>query len=166
AGTGSTASTVVIQSGGTIAPGSSIGSISTGAFTLQSGGNLVAELNFSSTTNDAVFASGNVSLAGNLNMQFLGVTGPLTGSKTFVIVHTLSTNTRTGNFANIIPATSAYVQYSVNYSYTADGDGQANDVAVTFSAVPEPGSLATLSLGSLLLGRRRRARRWSRSHRR
>src|SRR5206468_7092224 len=112
----------------------------TGAFTLQASATLSEDIDFTSNTADQVLLSqgGNVTLAGNLNLQFLNLSGNVTVPRTFVLVHidNNKTGTVSGLFANITPVANTALAFAVSYNYAADSDNVGNDVAITFTSVP------------------------------
>lgn len=98
-GTGAVTGAVTIESGGTLAPGASIESLGTGALNLNSGSTLSAEINSSGTpTADSVLVTGNVTVAGNLNVTDIAVSPVALASGTKLTLMTY-TGTLTGTFA-------------------------------------------------------------------
>src|SRR5207302_11259135 len=93
-------------------------------------------------------------------MAFLNVPGAGPVKQTVTIVQNTTIGALSGapKFNVELPAQMAgLVEYSVNYGASVDGDGQANDISVTFTAVPEPAALAILPLAASLLRRRQRS---------
>lgn len=165
-GTGSLAGAVNVNAGGTLAPGESVGSLSTGnlSFTANTAQFLV-EIDIDANTADAVNVTGSVDLNGpadtvapQLTFVFLTGTPPLGTPVSFTIIdNDTSADAVEGTFAglaNNVPVDRSGVRFSVNY-----GGGDGNDVVVTFTEVPEPGTAAAVAAGALaLLARRRRER--------
>ncbi|MGC4013354.1 MAG: autotransporter-associated beta strand repeat-containing protein [Luteolibacter sp.] len=98
-GTGTASGAVTVS--GTLAPGSGLGTIKTGALTLDVGSTAALEINTSSLTSDAVQITGDVSLGGGtLSVADIAVT-PATladGSKFTLMTYT---GTLTGTFAGL-----------------------------------------------------------------
>lgn len=89
-GTGSTTGTITVKSSANLAPGASIESLGGGGLTLEAGSNLAMEIDSSSVDSDLLEISGDVSLAGTLNVSDLAsspVALPL-GTKLVLITYT------------------------------------------------------------------------------
>ncbi len=151
---------VTINGGGTLSPGTSIGTLNTGALSMADTSTLSIELG--SITGDQVKITGSATLAGTIT---LGLT--LTADPTDNTAFTLFNGTATLNgyaggarFAYLgnaldegeaFTATTGLFTQEFTISYTADS---GNDVVLT--AVPEPGSAALLLGGLAMLASRRR----------
>lgn len=122
-GNGAIGGAVTVASGGTLAPGASIESLATGGLTLASGGSLAVEFNSSGVpTADVLNVTGNVSLAGNLNLTDLAgvpATIPL-GTKLTIMTYT---GTLTGSFAGVPEGTT--VTSGTNTFLVRYADGNA-----------------------------------------
>ena len=160
-----TTGAVTVASGGTLSPGSSPGVLNTGAVDLQSGATLKLELGGitpgnAATNHDQVSVTGTVTLAGNASVSLFGAyAGTAQAGDQFVVILNDGTGDAvSGAFANapgnVLNGTDGS-SYSVNY---AGGDG--NDVVLTLTAVPEPGTWAMLlgGTGILVLWQRGRHR--------
>lgn len=134
-GTGAISGAVTVNTGGTLAPGASIESLATGALNLADGSSFAVEYNSSGVpTVDVLNVTGNVTLAGSLNLSDLApvpVKLPL-GTKLTIVTYT---GTLTGNFAGVLEGgglTSGLNTFKVRY---ADGGN-----AVTLEAVDSVGT--------------------------
>lgn len=158
---------VTIESGGILQPGAlaAPGLLSSGNFSLLSGGHLTLEIGgvtgtgTSSTLYSELAVSGTVSLSGDAQISLFNGYTPTVGD-TFYIILNDSTDAISGTFSNAPGGiiTSGAVTYQVNYQ--ANGDGGANDVSLTVMAVPEPSAAISLigGLGLLCVFRRRKQR--------
>ena len=149
---------LVAESGGSVAPGASPGTLSTGSVTFESGSQLQIELGGTgSNAYDLLNVTGSVTLAGDAQISLFGGFTPQIGDTFFVIVNDGSDSVL-GSFANAVGnmLTIASATFSVDYAADSAGSGIGNDVALTFTAIPEPGALALLGSTALLLGLRRR----------
>lgn len=100
-GTGAVTGAVTVESGGTLAPGASIESLGTGVLNLSSGSTLAAEINSSGTPSaDSVLVTGNVTVAGNLNVTDIAVSPVALNAGTKLTLLTY-TGTLTGTFAGM-----------------------------------------------------------------
>lgn len=170
AGTG-TLGVVSVQSGGTLHPGAvaASGLLSSGNFSLLSGGHLTLEIGgvtgtgTSSTLYSELSVTGTVSLAGDAQITLFNGYTPSIGD-TFYIILNDGSDAISGTFSNDVGGfiTSGGIQYKVNYQ--ANGDGGSNDVSLTVSTasvVPEPSAVASLMGGLGLLANFRRRRKSS-----
>lgn len=158
-GTGSIAGAVTVNAGGKLAPGASVGTLKTGNLTLA--GTFEPEIDWTSPATpsaDLVEVTGTVNVTGGtLSMVMLNV--PIGGAtfspdKVVVLVKNDGTDAVSGTFASIVPPPYLTLQYTVLYNYNADGGSVGNDIALSFSGVPEPASLSVVALGGLLLRRK------------
>jgi fibronectin-binding autotransporter adhesin len=163
-GTGTIAGSVTVNTGGTLAPGNSLGVLGTGELTLAGGSVLSIEANGTtvSTQYDQVNVTGGVSIAGNLAVA-LGYT-PTLGDNLFIINNDGS-DAVGGGFANLgvgntVDLAFNSVVYRFAVSYTGDFGSRSttggNDVVLTNVLVPEPSTLALIAFSALGLTRRRR----------
>jgi autotransporter-associated beta strand protein len=164
AGDGRAGGDVVVRGGASVVPGNPFGPLAVdGAFTLGDGSasraTLVARLDFAADRAGSVDAGNGVTLnAAALRFDLLNVTGgPI--ARTFILVNNRGNGPVNGTFADLPAQVAGAFEYTVNYAYAGpavNGVGDGNDIAVTFTAVPEPGAVALLTLPAALLGRRRR----------
>jgi autotransporter-associated beta strand protein len=164
-GSGTIAQAVTIGSGLTIAPGNSVGTLSTGNLAITAGGVFTAEADLSTNLSGTLYSSdrinvtGSVTLGGNLVLDLLDNPTGLV-DKTIVLIANDLSDTVNGTFANVFPGSAGLpgLTYSVGYNFdTVSGlYGSGNDVAVTFQAVPEPSSLGLVLAGAAMILRRRR----------
>jgi autotransporter-associated beta strand protein len=149
-GTGSVSGAVTIESGGRLAPGITIESLGTGALNLAAGSIFAAEIQSSGTPeSDVVNVSGNVTLAGSLNVTDIAGTpvGIPAGVKLTLITYT---GTLTGIFAGlpeeatvIVGANSFKIRYNDEKKVTLEslGSGGASDYdtwAATYAPLGGP----------------------------
>lgn len=172
AGSGTIAASVTVTDNAAIAPGNSVGTLRANSFDLQPASTYAVEVNFNEvgpSIADKLISTGpsaSVTLGDGVSfptLQFSFVyDGAISVPQTIVIIQNdAPTNTTTGQFDGL--AQNASVSdgvrtYSIDY---AAGDG--NDVAVTFTVVPEPGSLLWLASAALLHRRRRASNRNARA---
>jgi autotransporter-associated beta strand protein len=169
-GSGSIAGPVLVN--GILAPGAAIGSLSTGALTLNSGSSFAYEMNSaagSSVAADFLKVFGNLTLNGTVNLDLSNLAG---STAAFAVGTTLSlinyTGTLNGGFfyadhqlADHSVITAGHNTWQINYGATSGGLNFASDVTtgnfVTLTAVPEPGSWIVLGclVGSGFVLRRR-----------
>ena len=98
-GSGSLTSTVTVQSGASLNPGTGVGTLTTGAATLQAGSTFVVELDSGAGTADSLNANGSVTIAGNLSVVDLAVApGTISPNAVFTVVS--ATGGVTGTFGN------------------------------------------------------------------
>ena len=178
-GIGSFTGTATIQSGSILAPGTGpgagVGTLSAGGLTFQSGSTLSVDLNnntdTAADTADMVVSAGAVSLgtganATTLQLVFADLSAKDYGQFFVLIRNDSGLANTTGNFLGLVPTgglanyNNGPLIYQVNYAFNATGsDGIANDVAIAFTSVPEPGVLGLIALPLLTLRRRRRPAR-------
>jgi autotransporter-associated beta strand protein len=159
-GTGTVSGAVSVASGAKLCPGASgDGSTSilrTGALTLASGANFDVDLNNTTAGSgyDQLSVTGAVNLGGALASNLVVTAGgSLTiGQKFFVLLND-SSDAVTGTFAQgtSVTATNGDI-FTINYA--DNGDGTANDISLTFTAVPEPRTFLPGILGLAVIAGR------------
>ena len=158
-GTGTISGAVTVNSGATIAPGTggtTSAILSTGALTLQSGSNF--QVNINGLTVGIDYSQLNVTgtaIVSGSNL-LLTVTTTLSLTDTFNILVSSDAGTPTGAFAQGSLIVSGAYTFSIDY---LAGDG--NDIRLTVTEVPEPGTWFAGALAFAALGftqRRRLAR--------
>jgi len=162
-----------------VAPGAtsaaaSFGTLKTGNFTLGAGSTYKVDVNLASTPSpignvtpvniyqsDTVDVQGSVALGGALVLNVTsGVESGI--SKTILLINNDTESDAIGGtttFSSITPANGGMVNWFVYYNFNATTGAftGGNDVAITFTAIPEPTGLGLIGLASAaLLGRRRR----------
>ena len=169
-GTGAITGGVTLNAGGILAPGESIGTLSTGSIeftnllnTQASASTFNPELNFAGSA-DLLSVTGTVTINNAiLNLSFLNIAS-YTSPMTFLIVQNDNSDLVTGQFGFILnPANYAA---TLNYAFTGPDSigrtGTGNDIAVTISAivVPEPSGFALAAIATMAMVRcaRRRSR--------
>jgi len=167
-GSGGTTGAVIVNSGGTLAPGTSAstGVLYTGPVTLNGTAAFHLTLNTSASTASQVFVTGGLTLAaGNtttLSLADLGANVALTPGTVFPIID-YSGNWNGGLFsglANDSAFTFGANQFEIAYNGRDTSVGGINAVTLTVLAVPEPDSAVFLGIGALALAacRPRKAR--------
>lgn len=178
-GGGGTLGAVIVQSGGTLAPGNSPGNIAMASLSLADNANFDIEINKALTpTNDSVTLTGNfsnvlaITTGANLNLTLTG-TFVLGDRFTLADYNTINGSWNSGLF-NLGAGTSTLADDSVfqsgGYNWRINYDDLTNTATnstesytdggkyLTLTVIPEPNVAALLGgLGTLLLLRRRRA---------
>ena len=167
-GTGTISGAVSIANGGTLAPGTSVGTLRTGSLSLASGGSFVFELDGANGTSDRVDVTGAVNLGGgNLVLSLLSAA---TLGQTFDLLHNDGSDLNIGFFASGSTVTGTFnggtYVFAINYTANNDGGSIGNDISLVTVAVPEPSTWAFALSGVGLLGgyqyfRRNRRRRFA-----
>jgi autotransporter-associated beta strand protein len=169
-GTGTAYGTVTIGVDGTLAPGNSVGTFTTGDFTLA--GTLAVELGRDGVTpvNDVVVANGTVTLQTGANLQLsigAGLSNPVAGD-TFYLIDNLSLDPVSGEFTKVNGLDTALgegstfdwntqtwkITYLANFGTSFTG---GHDIALV--VVPEPSTSAMVAFGILGMLMLRRLRR-------
>jgi fibronectin-binding autotransporter adhesin len=161
-GSGSVGGSVLANTGGTLAPGTSPGILTVGNTTFA-GGTLSLEINSATVGSgyDQLNVTGTVSLTSNSPLTLALGYDPVDGVDTFTIINNDgvdAVNTASGLFTfsgSPLAEGAQFIAGSQSFQISYVG-GTGNDVVV--SAVPEPGTAATLLgvLGMLALRRKRR----------
>lgn len=131
-GTGTYSMPVTVQSGGTIAPGNSPGTISTGNLTLASGSTATMEIDGTTagTEHDQIAVTGTVTISNATLTVVLGYT-PSVGHS-YVLIANDGADAVTGTFAGLSEGASLTAGgYSFQISYAG---GTGNDVVMTVIA--------------------------------
>jgi fibronectin-binding autotransporter adhesin len=153
-GIGTVGGAVTVSMGATINPGQSgppgsaavVGTLHTGALTLQSGSFSIFDV--SGTTNyDRIISGGTLTLGGTLDLNIAsGVT--FTSGQTLTL---LSGTSQTGTFSNIVDdMTYTFDGYEFVANYTGSG--------FTLTPVPEPSTWAAAALALIAVGWTQRSR--------
>jgi autotransporter-associated beta strand protein len=158
-GNGSLSGPVTVDTGGTISPGDSIGTFSTGALTLS--GTFLAEIDLNNggpASADLLNLTGSFNISGGILMLSLGNLPANFAGGTFILVANDGADGINGTFSDITGLPTGY-SATVDYAFTGTDSlgriGDGNDLAIHL--IPEPQSIALLLLGSLaVLGLRRR----------
>jgi autotransporter-associated beta strand protein len=156
----------VASSGANLSPGASgIGStaiLHTGALTLSSGSNFNIDLNNTTagTGYDQATVTDTVSINGS-NLIVAAGSSLSIGDKFFILLND-STDLVTGAFAQggTVTASNNGDTFVVNYLDNGDGGAVGNDISLTVTSVPEPGTWIAggLALVAIALHQRRRLR--------
>ena len=128
-------------------PAGTIGTLTTGATTLQSGS--ILDYEFSTTpSNDFLAAAGLTINGGGFNLfQSSNPTAPFDTPGTYDLISYTGSIGGSGGISAL-----SVVNPQAGFSYTFGLDAShANDVDLTIAAVPEPGSLVLLAAGGLVL---------------
>lgn len=154
--------------GANIAPGNSVGTLTTGSVDLKVASNFLIEIDLTADRADQLIVNGSVDLNGvgggpvgsKLVFTFVSGTVPSAPSQTFVLINNDAADAVVGTFSNIAddtPVLHGLLQYVVDYNSNDIGFGtDGNDVTVTFTVVPEPGSFAGFAALLFNYARRRR----------
>lgn len=138
-GTINSSNSLTVQSGGTIAPGTSPGILNSGNVTLQSGSAFNAELNGTTvgTQYDQLNVTGTVTIGSNVTLNgSLGFT-PAAGD-TFVIINNDGSDAISGTFNGLGQGALLTIggeKFHIVYNHNS-GDGNANDVALIANRLP------------------------------
>jgi autotransporter-associated beta strand protein len=154
-GSGNIQRAVTVNSGGTLAPGNSPGTLVVSDLTLQTGANLALELD-STSSHDQVRVNGSTVSVGGANLVLTWAATPNV-SDTFLIIDNQTAGLVSGEFAgwaHLSTQTVSGVAFQIDYQA---GDG--NDVLLTTVLIPEPGTLVLVGSGLALLGVLRRRRK-------
>jgi autotransporter-associated beta strand protein len=162
-GSGTIGGSVTLASGTHLEPGASgIGStaiLHTGALTMQSGSIFNVDLNTAAagTGFDQVSVTGTVNVTGSI-LTVNPSAGLHVGDKLAIVLND-SSDAITGTFSGLAQGSSfSSGAWSFSIDYAANGgDGTANDIVLTVTAVPEPSTYVTglLSLGAVAVFQRR-----------
>lgn len=161
-GTGFISGAVGINTTGVLSPGASIGTLATGALSLNTGSTFLYEVNTTTTVGDRLDVNGDLSLDGTVTLSLtdLGSNSLLAMGTKFTLISYLGTwdgNTFSG-FADDIEFTMLGNDWVINYddvsAESVNGGTYSN--AVTLTVIPEPGTALLAGLGLLALLRRRR----------
>jgi hypothetical protein len=161
-GTGSVSGAVAINTTGALSPGASVGTLGTGALSLNTGSTFAYELNTTAVTGDLLNANGNLSFDGTVTLSLtdLGSNSLLALGTKFTLISYFGSwdgDTFSG-FADNSEFTSLGNQWRIDYNDVSAGsaNGGTYSNAVTLTVIPEPASALLGSLGLFLLLRRRR----------
>jgi autotransporter-associated beta strand protein len=174
-GSGAIAGPVSILSGGTLASGNSIESLTTGALTLAGGSTFAYEIDndaAAAAAGDLTAVTGNLTLSvlnnANLTLSELGAGSWSLGEKLTLLSYSGTWNGGLFNYGGTLADDSTFnfsgSQWMFNYNDTIAGSNFTGDLTnnlpnpsfVTMTVVPEPSTCLLGSLGLLVLLRRRR----------
>ncbi len=152
---------------GTVSPGDdSTATLATRNLTIGNAGNqgtFAADVDFAGNAADLLSVTGTVNLTNAaLDLSLLNAPADITTPLTFLLIANDSSDAVSGTFASVDLGGFSNFSYSIDYAFTGsalNGVGTGNDVAITFTAIPEPASLSLLALSGLALLHRRRAAR-------
>lgn len=161
-GTGTVGGTVDVKSGGTLSPGTSVGTLTTGAVTLENGSTFAVDL--TAASGNDVLVSSSVTLGTILTgpSLALSITGTLSLGQQFFIVNNTGASAVNGVFAQ--GATVSSGAYTFLIDYLADFGSQSasggNDIMLEVTAIPETSTWigAALALGAIAFTARRKVR--------
>lgn len=141
-----------------IAAGNSVGTFTVGgSLSMLSDATFVFELNSTNGSADKIVANG-VTLDASSVFSFndLGLGTGVTDGQVFTVIDNTSGSAIGGQFSNLANG-SSFTSQGVTYTASYSG-GTGNDLVLTASLVPEPGTCVLMlgGMASILYGRRRR----------
>jgi autotransporter-associated beta strand protein len=144
-GNGTITGSLSLANGTNLSPGSFATSgytaiLRTGSLSLSAGSNFTLDL-LNTTAGagyDQLNVTGTVAIAGS-NIIVRAGAGLTLGDRFFVLLND-GTDLLTGTFAQGAVVTSGYYTFSINYLANGDGGTTANDISLTVTGVPEPGT--------------------------
>lgn len=161
-GTGTVSGAVAINTTGVLSPGASVGTLSTGALSLNTGSTFAYELNTTAITGDLLNVDGDLSFDGTVTLSLtdLGSNSLLALGSKFTLISYFGTwdgNTFSG-FADDSEFTLLGNEWRIDYNDVSAGslNGGTYSNAVTLTVIPEPTTAMLAGLGLLALLRRRR----------
>ncbi len=167
-GSGIALGSITVNSGGTLAAGTSIESLGSGALSFTDGSTFEYELNSSVLAGDLTYVTGTVSLTGEVTLVLdeLASGKVSVGSKLTLISSTEAWNGGLFTYQGSLLADDSVFtlgsnKWLFNYNDTVGGSNFAADQLgainfITMTAIPEPTAGMLLALGGLLALRRRR----------
>ncbi len=154
-GTGTIGGVVTVNSGANLHPGTSPGILNTGSVTLNSGSNLLIDINGAGagTGYDQLNVTGTVTLNGGNLVLTIG--GTLTVGEQFIIINNDLSDAVVGTFAQGTSVSSGGYTFSINY---AGGDPNDVELSVVSAPTPEPSTwvAGALVFAALAYTQRRR----------
>jgi hypothetical protein len=141
-----------------IAPGASVGTLTTGNLTLNSDAVFAFELNSNNLTADQINVLGTVSLNANSLFSFTDLgAGYLANGQSFILINNDGTDLISGMFGNVSEGT--VFSSGPNMFKASYVGGTGNDFSLM--SVPEPASFGLLFGVAVSLALRRKSRRIS-----
>jgi fibronectin-binding autotransporter adhesin len=159
-GTGTVSGTVQVNSGGTLSPGTSPGTLHTGALTLANGSTFAVDLTAVSGNDLLVAPSVTLGTLVTGPSLSLNITGTLSTGQQFFIVNNTGANAVQGVFAQGATITSGQYTFLIDYLANFDTSSAVggNDIMLEVTAIPEASTWigAALALGAIALMSRKR----------
>ena len=140
-GSGNVVGSMGVAGGATVAPGDTVGTLTTGNFSMAVGGTLAVEIDLGPTAGaDMLDVGGSISLGGQVLLSLLNGNGAAL-PRTFLVVRNDANDAISGTFASIsgLPAN---ISATLNYAFAGTDSlgrvGDGNDLAITLSRIGGP----------------------------
>lgn len=140
-GSGNVVGSMGVASGATVAPGDTVGTLTTGNFSMAVGGTLAVEIDLGPTAGaDMLDVGGSISLGGQLLLSLLNGNGAAL-PRTFLVARNDANDAISGTFASI-SGLPAKISATLNYAFAGTDSlgraGDGNDLAITLSRIGGP----------------------------